>query len=60
MTLHFLIVDHALTEQHGERDERVGHWVLAVSVLAGRRAGSTRPLSDAARRGCSPSSLAGS
>jgi hypothetical protein len=46
MTLHFLIVDHSLAEQHGERYRRVGRWVLAGSVLVGWLVGDIAPLSE--------------
>jgi len=35
MGLHFLIVDHALSEEHGARYARGGRWILAASVVAG-------------------------
>jgi hypothetical protein len=46
MALHFLIVDHALREEHGRIYDRGGRWALAASVLAGWVAGTTTPLSE--------------
>jgi hypothetical protein len=47
MALHFFIVDHSLTEEHGDRYQRVGRWVLAGSVVAGWLVGELAPLSEA-------------
>jgi hypothetical protein len=46
MTLHFLIVDHGLTEQHGARYRRSGRWLLALSIVAGWLVGELAPLSE--------------
>jgi hypothetical protein len=46
MALHFLIVDHALTDEHGARYQRIGRWMLAASVLAGWLVGELAPLSE--------------
>ena len=35
MAVHFVVVNHALAEEHGEVYRRHGHWVLALAVLAG-------------------------
>ena len=35
MAVHFLIVDHALTEEHGRTYAPRGRWLLASSVVAG-------------------------
>jgi hypothetical protein len=35
MAVHFVVVNHALAEEHGEVYRRHGHWVLALTVLAG-------------------------
>jgi hypothetical protein len=40
MAVHFVVVNHALAEEHGERYRRRGHWVLALAVLAGWGLGS--------------------
>jgi hypothetical protein len=48
MTIHFLVVNHALAEEHGEVYRRQGHWLLAGSVLAGWVIGLVAPLSDVA------------
>lgn len=47
MALHFLIVDHALVEEHGQKYVRWGRWILAGSVLAGWVIGELTPLSEA-------------
>jgi uncharacterized membrane protein YeaQ/YmgE (transglycosylase-associated protein family) len=47
MGIHFLIVNHALAEEHGAVYRRHGHLWLAVSVLAGWAAGAMLPI-DAA------------
>jgi hypothetical protein len=46
MALHFLIVDHALREEHGRAYDRTGRWVLAASVLMGWAVGTTTALSE--------------
>jgi hypothetical protein len=48
MALHFVIVNHALAEEHGGAYRRRGHWWLAASVLAGWVAGVVLPLSEVA------------
>jgi hypothetical protein len=35
MGLHFVVVDHALREQHGDVYDRRGRWLLALVVLLG-------------------------
>ena len=35
MAVHFLIVDHSLTEEHGRAYGRGARWVLAASIVAG-------------------------
>jgi hypothetical protein len=47
MTIHFLIVDHSMREEHGKVYERTGHWILAISVLAGWLIGISTPFSEA-------------
>lgn len=47
MAIHFIVVNHALAEEHGRLYRRQGHWVLAASVLAGWALGATAPLSEA-------------
>jgi hypothetical protein len=47
MGVHFLVVNHALAEAHGDAYRRGGHLWLAASVLAGWAAGATLPLSEA-------------
>lgn len=46
MALHFLIVDHALSEEHGDTYRRSARWLLAVSVLAGWLIGVLLPVSE--------------
>jgi hypothetical protein len=46
MAVHFLVVSHALSEEHGNLYRRNGHWVLAASVLAGWAIGVTFSLSE--------------
>jgi hypothetical protein len=46
MAVHFLIVDHSLTEEHGEKYERVGRWMLVASVLGGWLIGAVTGISD--------------
>jgi hypothetical protein len=48
MAVHFVVVNHSLSEEHGELYRRHGHWVLAASVLIGWGIGRIEPLSDAA------------
>jgi hypothetical protein len=47
MALHFLIVDHALSVEHGRAYAPRGKWLLASSVLAGWIVGVTTPVSEA-------------
>ena len=47
MAVHFVVVNHSLSEEHGNIYRRHGHWVLAASVLAGWAIGATLTLSDA-------------
>jgi len=46
MAIHFLIVNHALAEEHGGAYRRGGHWWLAASVVAGWVVGTMLPLSE--------------
>jgi hypothetical protein len=46
MAVHFLIVDHALTEEHGRTYGPRGRGVLAASVLVGWSIGVASPLSE--------------
>jgi hypothetical protein len=46
MAVHFLIVNHALAEQHGGAYRRGGHGWLAASVVAGWVVGAMLPLSE--------------
>lgn len=48
MALHFVVVNHALSEAHGEVYRADGRWVLTASVLVGWWLGGIEPLSDAA------------
>lgn len=48
MGVHFLIVDHALEEHHGEAYVVHGRWVLVASVLAGAALGVFVTLPDLA------------
>lgn len=48
MAIHFVVVNHALAEEHGDLYRRHGHWVLAASVLAGWALGTTVALSETA------------
>ena len=48
MAVHFIVVNHSLTEEHGDVYRRHGHWVLAASVLAGWALASAIELSDLA------------
>ena len=47
MAVHFVVVSHALAEEHGALYRRHGHWALAASVLAGWAIGRTTTFSDA-------------
>jgi hypothetical protein len=47
MGVHFLIVDHALSVEHGRSYAPRGRWLLASSVLAGWIVGVTTPVSEA-------------
>jgi hypothetical protein len=40
MAFHFLTIDHALRDEHGEAYERHGRWLLAAMVIAGWCAGA--------------------
>jgi hypothetical protein len=46
MAVHFLIVDHALTEEHGSAYAPRGRWLLAASVLVGWSSAVATPLSE--------------
>lgn len=46
MAVHFVVVNHSLSEEHGSLYRRRGHWLLAASVLAGWAVGATLTLSD--------------
>lgn len=46
MAVHFLIVDHALAEEHGRAYASRGRWLLAASVMVGWVVGVTTPLSE--------------
>ena len=46
MTVHFLIVDHSLDEEHGRSYGPRGRWLLAASVFAGWLIGVMAPLSE--------------
>jgi hypothetical protein len=48
MAIHFLVVNHALAEEHGDVYRRHGRWVLAGSVTAGWALGVAAPLSEIA------------
>ena len=48
MAIHFVVVNHALAEEHDDVYRRHGHWVLAASVVAGWALGTTAVLSEAA------------
>lgn len=48
MAVHFVIVNHALAEEHGAAYRRHGHWWLAASVLAGWVMAVALPLSELA------------
>jgi hypothetical protein len=47
MTLHFVIVNHSMLEEHGAVYRRSGHWWLAIAVLAGFLVATLSPLSEA-------------
>jgi hypothetical protein len=44
MGIHFLIVNHALAEEHGAVYRRHGHWWLAAGVVAGWAAAALLPI----------------
>jgi len=46
MAVHFVVVNHSLSEEHGVLYCRQGHWLLAASVLAGWAVSATVTLSD--------------
>jgi len=46
MAVHFLIVDHALTEEHDRAYAPRGRWLLAASVLVGWSIAVATPLSE--------------
>lgn len=48
MGVHFIVVNHSLTEEHGDVYRRHGHWMLAASVLLGWGLASAIELSDLA------------
>jgi len=48
MGVHFLIVDHALSEEHGRAYRPRGRWLLAASVLIAWLIGVVTPLSEVA------------
>jgi len=48
MAIHFVIVNHTLTEEHEASYGRRGHWWLAGSVVAGCLVGLALPLSEVA------------
>jgi len=48
MAVHFVVVNHALVEEHGEVYRRHGHWVLALAVLAGWGLGSVVQIGEIA------------
>jgi hypothetical protein len=48
MAVHFVVVNHALAEEHGEVYRRNGHWVLALAVLAGWGLGSVVEIGEIA------------
>ena len=48
MAVHFLIVDHALEEEHGRAYQAWGRRLLAASVLVGWLIGVMAPLSEVA------------
>jgi hypothetical protein len=46
MAVHFVVVGHALAEEHGSLYRRQGHWVLAASVVAGWAIGMATTFSE--------------
>jgi hypothetical protein len=48
MAIHFLIVNHSLSKEHGSAYRTGGHWWLAASVVVGWAAGAMMPLSSLA------------
>jgi len=48
MAVHFVVVNHALAEEHGAIYRRHGRWVLAAGVMAGWAVGVAAPLSEIA------------
>jgi drug/metabolite transporter superfamily protein YnfA len=46
MALHFLIVDHALSEEHGRFYDASGRAILVAAVVLGWLVGARTPLSD--------------
>lgn len=48
MAVHFLIVDHALSEEHGPSYTSRGRWLLAASVFIGWLVGVVTPVSEVA------------
>jgi hypothetical protein len=48
MAVHFVVVNHALSEEHGEVYRRHGHVVLALAVLAGWGLGSVVEIGEIA------------
>jgi hypothetical protein len=46
MGVHFVIVNHALAEEHHERYTRAGHWWLAAGVLVGWLVGWRVPVDE--------------
>ncbi len=47
MAVHFVVVSHALAEDHGGLYRQHGHWVLAASVMTGWAVGNAAVLSEA-------------
>ena len=48
MAVHFLIVDHSMSEEHGRAYETLGRWILAASVIAGWALAVVAPLPEVA------------
>jgi hypothetical protein len=48
MAVHFVVVNHALAEEHGAVYRRRGHWLLAISVLVGWVLGSAIEIGEIA------------
>lgn len=46
MAVHFLVVDHALYEEHRNRYSPHGRWLLAASIIAGWFISTEMPLSE--------------